>query len=124
MPFGIDSRKAQGEDTLRFPIGSAHVALVVFYVPRLLPVMTHLIDIPEVPQHLRLAIGQGCHDALQVVGQLIDVSLHQHQKLLKTLLSQVAPGAVLLHAGGSGHRECIVNHIFGLSFERFPDAGR
>ena len=86
--------------------------------------MTYLIDVPEVPQHLRLAIGQDCHDALQVVGQLIDVSLHQHQKLLKALLSQVASGAVLLHAGGSGHRECIVNHIFGLSLERFPDRGR
>ena len=109
---------------MRSPIGSAHAALIVFCVPRLLPVMAYLIDVPEVPQHLRLAIGQDCHDALQVVGQLIDVSLHQHQKLLKALLSQVAPGAVLLHAGGSGHRECIVNHILGLSLKRFPDACR
>ncbi|KAA6424049.1 MAG: hypothetical protein FRX49_06008 [Trebouxia sp. A1-2] len=62
--------------------GSAHVALIVFCVPWLLPVVAYLIDVPEVPQHLRFAIG------------------------------------------GSGHRECIVNHIFGLSLERFPDAGR
>ena len=73
--------------------------------------MPYLIDIPEIPQDLSLAVSQCSNDVLQVVWQLIDVHVHQQLELLKTLLSKIAAGAVFLHAGGTSSGEGIVNGI-------------